>query len=247
MRISTRESRRALVPLIGRMTFAVGLMGLPGVIARPASPADLKDRGVFVYSMAGKQIGTESFEISSAKGKVEAEAKVELRVEQEGKTLDFKTSTKLVLTPDLQPQTYDWNQKGAQSSQLQMDFRSTPATVRYRTVSGENDVRDFQLPRDVVVLDNNVIHHYQLVVRRFRQAGGGTQTFYAFIPQEALPGTLSVEEIGRESVDLGSREQKLHHLLVTTENAQIDLWADDQDRLQKISIPRAQLEVVRKK
>ncbi len=217
------------------------------MVAEAANPSHLNDRGAFAISMAGKQIGTETFEIRAQKSQIEAAGKIELQVVQEGKTLDFKTSPKLVLTPDLLPQTYEWDQKGAHSSKLEMDLREALARIRYRTVSGGDDVRDFELPHDVIILDNNVIHHYQLVLARFRMAGGGKQFFRAFIPQEALPGTLNVEEVGQETVDVGGSEKKLRHLVVTTENARIDLWADSQDHLQKLSIPAAQLEVLRVK
>jgi len=217
----------------------------PNTWAAPS--ADVKDRGVFVFTMAGKEIGTETFEIRSREGCIEAEAKIELRIEQEGKTVEFKTSPRLVLTPDLEPLTYDWNQKGAQSSELQIDLRTSPATARYRTVTGEEDLREFGLPPDIVIVDNNVIHHYQLAVHRFRSAGGLKQSFRAFVPQEAIPGSLNIEDVGPETVGLAGRERQLEHLVVTTDNARVELWVDSRDRVQKIAIPAAQLEVVRKK
>ena len=209
-------------------------------------PGD-NDRGSFVFTIAGQQVGTETFEIRTQKGQVEATGKVDLRVMQEGKTLDFKTSAKLTLTSDLVPQNYEWDQKGAQSSQLQVDLRTTPATAHYRTVAGGDDVREFDLPRNVLILDSNVIHHFELALMRFRRAGGSKQTFPAFVPQQALPGSLSIEESGEESVDIDGKTRKLRHFVLTTENAQIDLWADGQDRLQKLSIPAARLEVIRQK
>jgi len=209
-------------------------------------PSD-NDRGSFVFTIAGQQIGTESFEIRTQKGQVEASSKVDLRVAQEGKTMDFRTTSKLTLTPDLVPQNYEWDQKGAQASKLEIDLRSTPATARYRTVAGGDDVREFDLPRNVLILDSNVIHHFELALMRFRRAGGSKQTFPAFIPQQALPGSLSIEETGEESVDIDGKTRKLRHFVLTTENAQIDLWADGQDRLQKLSIPAARLEVIRQK
>jgi len=212
-----------------------------------APPPSENDRGSFVITLAGQQIGTESFEIRTQKGQIEAEGKVELRVVQDGKTLDFKTTAKLTLTPDLVAQTYAWDQQGAQSSRLEADLHTKPAAIRYRTVSGGDDVREFELPPNVLILDSNVIHHYELALMRFRLAGGRQQTFPAFVPQQAAPGTLSIEETGQETVDVDGNQKKLRHLVLTTENAQLDLWADNQDRLQKLSIAGAQLEVIRKK
>lgn len=213
---------------------------------RPAAFNDLSDRGVFIVSLAGKRIGSESFEISAAADHLEAKAKIEMRVEQEGKTFEFKTSPKLALNAALQPLTYAWSQKGAQTSQLEIDFQTSPAKTRYKTVTGEEDQRDFELSKDVVILDDNVFHHYQLIVYRYLRAGGGKQTYPAFVPQEALPGALDVQDAGTESEEIGTHKQMLHHLVFSTELKKIDLWADEQGRVQRISISDAQLEAVRK-
>jgi hypothetical protein len=215
---------------------------------RGASPAACRnDHGLFVLSVAGQPVGTETFDIRFTAKRVEAEAKIDLRVEREGKVLSFKTSPKLVLDSALQPLTYTWNQKGSESSQLEVDFRSSPAKTRYRTVAGEDDRRDFELPKDILVLDDNVIHHYQLVVCRYYRTSGGKQTFQVFIPQEAMPGRLEVEETGQENVEIAGRSERLRHLLVSAELARIDLWVDKDQRLQRISIPAAQLEAERKR
>jgi len=197
--------------------------------------------------MGGQPVGTEIFDIRSTGDRVEAEAKIELRIERDGKVEEFKTFSKLVLDAAFQPLTYSWSQKGPQSSQLEVDFRSPPAKARYRTIAGEDDRRDFELPKDVVVLDVNVVHHYQLAVYRYRRTDGGKQTFQVFVPQEAMPGPLEVEEAGQESVEINARLETLQHLVISAELARIDLWVDDQQRLQRMSIPAAQLEAVRKK
>jgi len=220
----------------------------PGETRSADSPLPhLADQGTFLVSAAGRTIGTEKFEIRSSSEKVEAQAEIHLQVQQDGKTINLKTLPRLVLDPQLRPLTYTWSQKGPQSSQLEVDFRPSPATTRYKTVSGEEDNRDFDLPKDVIVLDDNVVHHYQLVISRYRLTAGGKQTFQAFIPQEALPGVLNVEEVGTEPTTLEGSTVKLRHLVVTTELARIHLWTDDQHRLQRMSIPEAQLEAIRKK
>ncbi len=189
----------------------------------------------------------EKFDIQTSPGKIEASAEIDLRVEHAGKTLDFKTFPKLVSTARLQPLTYTWKQEGSQASHLSVDFRPSPAITQYRTLAGMDERRDFDLPKDVVVLDDNVIHHYQLVVDRYRLTPGGEQTFKAFIPQEALPGTLRIHETGVEPVEIQGRSETLRHLVVSTDLAQIDLWVDDQQHLQRVLIPASQLEAVRKK
>jgi hypothetical protein len=212
-----------------------------------SGPPNFADRGVFLLSAAGRTVGTEKFEIRSSAHEVEAQADIHLHIEQNGKLIDLETFPKLVLDGQLNPLSYKWSQKGPQPSQLEVDFRAAPAKARFRTLSGEDDVRDFDLPRNVVLLDDNVIHHYQLIVDRYRMAGGGKQTFHAFIPQEALPGTVTIEDAGPSAPNVEGGAANQRHLVVTTELAHIDLWVDAQQRLQRISIPEAQLEAIRKK
>ena len=214
--------------------------------ASGAPHADLNDRGTFELYAAGKNIGTEKFEIRTRPDAVEAMGEIRLRVEQDGKTMEMRTSPSLVLDLQLHPLSYTWSQKGAQSSQISVDFRSSPARTRLKTASGE-EKRDFKLPKDVLVLDDNVLHHYQLVVDRYDQAAGGKQTFQAFIPQEALPGVITMEQAGTGPVTVEGVTVTLRHLVLTTELAHVDLWIDDQARLQVVSVPEAQFQAVRKK
>jgi hypothetical protein len=212
-----------------------------------ATHPDLNDHGTFEIYAAGKSIGTERFDIHVRSEQVEAQGEIHLRVEQDGKTMEVRTSPNLVLDPQLHPLSYTWSQKGSQSSQLSIDFRASPVRTRYKTVSGEEDRRDFKLTKEVVVLDDNVLHHYQLVVARYDQTTGGKQTFHAFIPQEALPGVITVEQTGMEPVSVEGTTLSLRHLILTTELAHVDLWVDDQAHLQVVSVPEAQFQAVRKK
>lgn len=252
----TREEANLLTKKNLVVALLAALLSLSMGQTNPGStqtgPADshtsnLADQGVFLLSVAGRTLGTEKFEIRSFPDKVEAQAEIHLRLEQGGKTSDVKTLPHLTLDRQLHPLTYTWSQKGAQSSQLEVNFRSSPVEARYKTINGQEDRRDFGLPKDVTVLDDNVLHHYQLMVDRYRLTGGGKQTFRAFIPQEALPGVVTVEDLGQEAANIDGAPFNLGHLVVTSELARIDLWVDGQQRLQRVSIPSAQFEAIRKK
>ncbi len=162
----------------------------------PPPAVVLDDEGEFILSLAGRQVGTETFKIHSSSGKVEARAEIRLRIDQNGKTVAVESFPNLVLDSQLRPVTYTWNQKGSQSSRLEVDLSRRPVKARYKTVNGKEDDRDFELPGDVAILDDNVIHHYQLIAYRFLALGGGKQTLPVFVPQEALPSVLSVEDLG---------------------------------------------------
>lgn len=161
--------------------------------------------------------------------------------------LELKTSPKLVLSDHFEPLTYKWEQQGANASRLEIDFQKSPARASYRTVTGEEDLREFEFPKTLVVLDESVIHHYQVAANLYRLAGGRKQTFTAFIPQAALPGSLTIEDRGQESIEVQGREARLRHLVVTGELRVIDVWVNDDYHLQRLSISEAQLEAVREK
>lgn len=221
---------------------------LPGVLtagplgrqAPAAAPSDLTDHGTFDVYSAGVKIGTETFEIRVHPNQIEAQGDDHLQLQRDGKMIEVRTSSNLLLDRQFDPLSYTWSQKGTQSSQLSIDFHSRMARVRYKTVNGQDDRRDFKLDKDVIILDDNVIHHYQLAVARYDPAKGGTQAFRAFIPQEALPGIITLNSLGPEAVTIRGEKRTLRHFLVTTELAQIGLWVDDQGHLQLVSAPDAQ-------
>jgi hypothetical protein len=215
----------------------------------PGNPSlvNVDDEGVFLISLAGRPVGSESFKIHSSSGKVEARGEIRLRLEQNGKTVGVQSFPDLVLDPQLRPVSYTWSQKGSQSSRLEVDFRGKLARVRYTTVNGNEDDRDFELAPDVMVLDDNVVHHYQLITARYQAMGGGKQTCRVFVPQEALPSLLTVEDVGNAAGTTAGATANLRHLLITTDVTHVDLWLDPQQHLERVSVPAAQLEALRKR
>jgi hypothetical protein len=253
----------APLPLLGARRFSSESRNLPaaagsylpaGLVqtalagqAPSPEPPDLSDHGTFEIFADGKSIGTEAFEIRVRSNQIEAQGNDHLQMPQNGKNIEVRTSSDLLLDAHFAPLSYTWSQKGAQSSQLSIDFRGKPAHVRYKTVSGQEDRRDFTLDKDVVVLDDNAIYHYQLAVDRYDQAKGGTQTFRAFVPQEALPGVITLSLVGTEPTTVNGEILTLRHFLLSTELAQIGLWLDDKGHLQVVSAPNAHFQAVRKK
>jgi hypothetical protein len=235
-----------LLPLLaGILAWSVAILGQE----TPGNPrlVSVDDEGVFIISLAGRPVGSERFKIHSSLGKVEARGEIRLNLEKNGKTVAVQSFPDLVLDPQLRPVTYTWNQKGPQSSRLDVDFSGKLAKVHYETISGNEDNRDFELPPNVMVLDDNVVHHYQLIIARYQALGGGKQTFPVFVPQEALPSLLTVEDMGNAATGIAGVTANLRHLVITTDVTHVDLWVDDQQHLERVSVPEAQLEAIRKR
>jgi hypothetical protein len=209
-------------------------------------PSALNDHGTLEVSMAGKIIGSEEFQILSSGNKIIAKAEIELRATRGGKTMVLHSFPELVLDSQLAPLSYTWVQKGAENAKFRVDFTTAPAKAHYYTVNGKDDYRDFLLPKDVVLLDDNVLSQYEILVARYDRTSRGMQTFRAFIPQEALPGQVKVVETGIEQVEINGNSESLRHLMVTTDLARIDLWVDSQGRLQRVSVPAMRFTAVRR-
>jgi hypothetical protein len=224
---------------------AIGALALsPPCTAQPLG-GGVEDRGTFAISIAGKDVGTEQFEIRSTKDRIEAKGKVEIRAEQGGRQIQFQTFPDLVLDSRLLPETYSWRQTAPRSSALRINFLVSPATARYRILSGKTDLREFSLPKGVVVLDDNVLNHYEILVVRYLRTSKGQQSFRAFIPQEAMPGQLNMEEASNQEIDVGGKKLKARRFMVTTDLSRIELWTDKAGHLERVSNPAIQLTAVR--
>lgn len=221
-------------------------LSLLSVHAFAAHSTNLADHGTFEIFSAGKSIGTETFEIRVHSDRVEATGEDHLQVDQSGKTVEVDTTSTYVLDSHLNPISYAWAQKGAQSSQLSVDFRSKPAHARYKEVNGKEEQEKFKLDNDVVVLDDNVIHHYELALDRYDQAQGGPQVLNGFVPQEAQPGVIILNYAGLDQTTLNGSQVTLRHFVLAAGSAQINLWADDQGRLQIVSTADLKLQARRK-
>jgi hypothetical protein len=238
------EKRNLELALKARVVIVAAAVCLLVRQAPAATPQQgLADHGTFVLEMAGKEYGTENFSIESTGKVVTAKTESQLRQGEAGQLI--QTSSKLVLDGSLDPQSYSWSARGPRKFDLSVDFTSTPIKSQLHRPDGKVDLREFELAKNVLILDNNVILHYQLLVDRFVEAGGGKQTFQAYIPQSATPGALNVQDAGMETVTLGSVQRSLRHLVVIANNAQIDLWVDGGNHLQRLYWSDPKIEALR--
>jgi len=98
----------------------------------------------------------------------------------------------------------------------------------------------FGSPR-VLILDNNLYHHYAVLARLYDWNTKGTQTFPVLIPQEMTPGSLTVESAGLQKVDGASLET----LRVRTADLEIYLYLDASHRLVRLAVPASKALVLR--
>lgn len=219
---------RRLIHAIGILLFACVFCA--SIRAQPPGAPD--DHGVFDITLRGQRVGSERFEIRSNGEGVTAKAETSLSLNG----VHYETTSNLMLSAALDPLVYRWTQSAPQKSSLQISFGPGGANARYNTVRGRRDRRQFNLPPDAIILDDNAVHQYEIAAMRYDITRGGAQTFHAFTPQEALPGSVTITSGGSEEISVGNRRETCRHLILTTDLARVDLWVDGKNHLQKMEI-----------
>ncbi len=217
----------------------IPLSGLAAALAAESTPAE---RATFSILSEGRKIGTEKFEIAPVASGWEATGEIQL--ELPGGPRVTETSS-LRLDPNFQPTSYERRQKSPKPGSVSVQFGKTETTLTSTTEAG-TETQVFFLPGSpLAVLDTNFFHHYALWLRQYDPARSGPQHFNVFVPQEATPGTISLELQGLEKQTVGKISVELNHFRAVTEDVKIEIWATPEGAIYRLSIPQANLEIIR--
>jgi len=197
------------------------------------------DKGKFRISANGQPVGTEEFEIRPNGDHWQAQSTTELKQEQGPAT---RVAARLSLQPDGTPVSYAWSTEGAKKAAADITFQGNIATIVLRVEGAKPFTQQFTFTSpQVVILDNNAYHQYEILGRLYDRDKKGTQTFSVLVPQEMTPGTVTVESLG----DSTSGNSKLEELRVRTSDLEVDLYLDSNHRLMRLVAPATNAEVVR--
>ncbi len=203
------------------------------------------DQGRFKILFNGEQIGEETFQIMADGSNFKALAEIHLTVEREKDKATFIIKPLLQFKKTFEPISYQVIQEsGPNRMKAQVNFKPGKSEAIYETAQ-EKDPRQIELSPDVLVLDDNVFHHYILLAKRYDFAKGGVQEFSAFIPQQFLAGSISIADKGMEKVVMGGSTLSLQHLFVDSGELQFSLWLNERHELLKISVPKSNVDVER--
>jgi len=203
------------------------------------------ETGTFRIYFSGGEIGQEKFRISESGQSVRASAETRLTIERDKEKVSFLIHPVLEFNRFFEPVSYEIVQEsGPNKTKARVTFRGAMTEAAYENGS-ETDLRQIDLQKDVLVLDDNVFHQYIILAKRYDFVKGGIQEFSAFVPQQFISGAVSVSDKGMEAIQVLSQNLKLQHLLVDTGELQISLWLDDRHVLKKLAVPKSGVEVVR--
>jgi len=213
-----RESKKKAAPAI------------PGVVSA--------DRGKFRLISDGQQVGTEEFSVVPSGGDWISRGSVEIKVPGAATT---QVSGELRLAADGRPLSYQWTSQSPKKNSGAIVFEGTTARMELRAESGPPFTQEFQFDSpQVVILDNNLYHHYGLLARLFDWNAKGVQTFSVLIPQDLTPGTVTVEWAGPRDLD----GIKADLLRVRSSDLEIELYVTD-GKLVRVVVPISKVEIRR--
>ena|SRR6266403_1628518 len=219
----------------------------PGIFAQ--------DKGKLTIKLDGQTVGREDFEIAPSGAGWRAKGTADIKP-SEGPA--SKISGTLTLQPDGAPISYEWTAQAEKTNGAHIIFANGVAKITLE-MQGARPCTDAEIADPhrtqpcffeqdlsfgtplIAVLDNNLYHQYAILARVYDWSKRGAQTFPVLIPQELIPGTITVESTGSASADGKSYEG----LKVTTSDLEILLLLDNNHRLMRLEVPAAKVSVIR--
>lgn len=193
------------------------------------------DRGHFEISVNGQKVGSEDFSISKDGSSWVAKGSTDLH----SAAGTAKVTGELHLSPTGAPLKYIWTSDTGKKASSTTTFDGSTAKMATTVAGAANPIKqDFFFKPPVVILDNNLYHQYAILARLYNWPAGGPQNFNVLIPQEHMPGSVTVE--------LLNPENGLQQLRVHTADLDVLLFTDNSHKLVRVSVPTAHAEIVRK-
>ena len=206
--------------------------GAPGSIFVP-------DKGKFKVLIDGNPVGHEEFEISPSGPGWAAKATTHLTPAGSPPVV---VTGNLTLEPTGAPISYEWSSQSAKSNSANISFANGVAKMTVQLQGAHSFEQDltFSSPL-IVVLDDNLYYQYAILAHIYDWNRRGTQTFSVLVPQELLPGTITVDWAGAVSAEGKSYEG----LKVVTNDLEITLFLDSNHKLMRLEVPSSKAAVVR--
>jgi hypothetical protein len=228
-----RDRRTLILTCVAILTcvLAAAVIAAPRAVPANGPSIFVPDKGKFRVSINGQQIGSEEFSIA-ASGDVWVE-RSSMSAHAPGGA-EIKAAGQLRLAADGSPVHYDWTAEAQKKASGSVEF--TGATAKCTADFGEaNPLRkDFTFTSPhVAVLDNNLYYQFAILARQYDWKAGGKQTFPVLIPQDMVPGTISVEAVGSQP---GGKETS-QALRASTPDLEIMLYLDSAHRLVRLEVP----------
>jgi hypothetical protein len=213
----------------------------PAGAAKPADTASVfsADKGRLRITINGQKVGSEDFEISAAGDAWVAHSSTTAHAPGGP---EIKATGQLKLSADGTPIRYDWSAEAQKKATGSVDFAGGTAKCSADLGAALPLRKDFVFtsPR-IAVLDNNLYYQFGLLARLYDWKTGGKQTFPVVIPQDMVPGTISVESLGPQQAG----NAKFEAMKVSSPDLEIMLYVDGNHRMMRLEVPSSNVIIER--
>ncbi|MGI8655297.1 MAG: alpha/beta hydrolase family protein [Pyrinomonadaceae bacterium] len=193
------------------------------------------DYGKFLVFSEGQQLGFETFTIRNDETAERADT-----LNIGNNAVNFKTSTAY---KNARPSSFTL----AQEPNVMLRFAFNEGNVKMR---GAHEATA-QTDAGAVILENNVWHQYQFLIKRYDKQKGGAQAFKAFVPSimQTLPVSLELRTslLSISSSGTGAATTQLvdYYRLHVAGGLAMDILTDAGGKLIYVRVPKQRAEVVR--
>jgi len=236
---SQRRNSPAVCTALLLAFLALGLLAHAAQKKVPAGSVFSPDKGKLNILLDGKSVGREEFEITSSGGGWIAKGTTKINPPQGASST---VTGALTLQPDGAPMSYEWSSQAEKNNGAHILFANGVAKITLQMQGAHAFEQDLSFGSPfIVVLDNNLYHQYAVLARVYDWSRRGTQSYSVLVPQELLPGSVTVDAVGAVSADGKAYEG----LKVSTSDLEVILYLDTNHRLMRLEVPSAKVVVVR--
>ncbi len=224
--------RRSLGQRIGPWTLGVALTVAPSAAAPQAA---VLDRGTFRLTLAGQDVGTETFTIrqdgAGPAAVTIAQATVALDT---GRVSQELTSWLRISPAGGRVAEYRLNVQGGSQEQITGTVGGGRFSARIVSPSGEM-MREYLASSGAIIVDDGLTHQYYFLAQR---AGRASARVPVLIPRQSRQVIATVTETGTTGIDIGGRRTDARHLVVSAAGQpERELWVDARGRVLRLAVP----------
>jgi hypothetical protein len=227
----------ALALWLATAVFTASSAGAPHPAGAPS--VFVSDKGKLRIAINGQVVGSEDFEISPSGDAWMEHSTMSAHVPGGG---EIKAAGQLKLSADGAPLRYDWSAEAVKKATGSVDFVSGTAKCSADLGAASPLRKDFVFTSPLIaVLDNNLYYQFGILARLYDWKAGGKQTFPVVIPQDMVPGSISVESLGSQQAGNGKYEA----MRVSSTDLEIMIYVDGNHRMMRLEVPSSNVTIER--
>ena len=226
--------------------FVLLLCFLNPAAATPAQKSSTES-GEFRIFAAGREVGTEKYEIAVSGDSVSSTSMLQFR-NPGGNQQKITLESRLQMNARYVPKSYLLKTDvDGKKGTIEGAFAPNQAMFSYDTGPGEPRRSGLLMGNEFTLLDTNIFHHFIFLARLFNSdKKDKPQRYEVVVPQEQDSGFVSVSDIGKENIEVRGKKFSARHLQIDSGALKIEMWVDNQKLVQKISVPGRGIEVLRR-